>query len=289
MPPPPGPVATEHAPPSRASLDTALRALTEAETPYPCGRWTWRNTSTGELRPFHCARWKCPRCAPRLTARWAALLAAARPQRHVVLTNLGPTNDLATARLKNIIKGIRRGELGRPSTIEYFCSLEGRHRPSIHAHLLQHGTSLPQPALSALASRYRAGAVCWVRSIAPDHTRACHAYVLRHLVGPEHPTQAKTGRRVRYSKGYWHGETRADLAARLWPPAPGPWELLKPDAVPREIAALDHNEARRALHAQTREASDLKLITHYGDAWALKHGYLSLPRAEDHPPEGVAR
>lgn len=243
----------------RASLETAKRT-TEATPPYPCGVWRLRNRSTGEVLPFRCQRWTCPACSPYLVSRWSRLIDQAPIQRHLVFTALAPDAGSATARLRNIVKGIRRGEATdrpgprTPTAFEYFCALEGRTEPGYHAHLLTWGDYLPQRSLSRLLGRYGAGTVCWARAIHPhEQTAAVRRYVVTHLVGKVHPDQPKVGRRVRYSRRFWRGETVAQLAARLWPPDPADrWELLKPDLDLRQADKELRAEARRAYYEDRR-------------------------------------
>lgn len=128
----------------------------------------------------------------------------------------------------------------------------------IHAHLLQHGRSLPQRHLSSLAARYGAGAVVWVRSISPDELPArVVEYVVDHLVGVVHPDQPKLGRRIRYSKNFWEGRRRIDIHNELWPPRPseGKWELIQPDI---EIARLRRDRAEIRRQADQSLAWDLR-------------------------------
>jgi len=258
-------------PPRRASLETAKR-LTEATPPYPCGDWILRNRTTGEVIPFSCKRWTCPECSPRLVSRWSKLIAEAPITRHLVFTSLGRDAATARARLRNITKGVRRGEAsdrsGRrsPAVFEWFCALEGREAPGYHAHLLAWGDYLPQRSLSRLLSRYGAGPVSWVRSLTPtDRSRHVHAYVVDHLVGKVHPDQPKIGRRVRYSRNFWQGATAAQVAARLWPPDPtADWELLHPELdrwrAQQELAADARSEYYRERRARILDAEELKLL-----------------------------
>jgi len=254
LPPPDSPALT----PAGASLDRPYRdnahnSAPPETLPYPCGLWFFRNPTTGEVRPFRCASWRCPACTPLLVRRWTALIREAPVQRHIVLTALGPDPVTARSRLAHIIQGIRRGELGpkprTPWVHEHFAAIEGTPAAGYHAHLLQWGHYLPQPRLSALAGRYRAGTVVWCRSITADNIpQRVRTYVVRHLVGTLHPTQHKPGRRVRYTRGFWPGQTVAQIADRLWPPDHQPWELIKPDLEQRAISQAQWWEGKQALH-----------------------------------------
>jgi len=268
----------------RASLETAYR-LTEATPPYPCGLWTLTNTTSGEVIPFRCKRWTCPTCAPKLVSKWAAIIDQAPIQRHLVITALGPDAGTARARLRNVLKGIRRGELRSkrrrrsPAALEYFCALEGRTQPGYHAHLLTWGDFLPQRSLSRLAARYGAGSVCWVRSIADDERTAhVRTYVVKHLVGKVHPDQHKVGRRVRYSRNFWQGRTARQVAEALWPPDPGPWVLNKPDVDARAADKELRLEARQILwedwqleHLSEDQLRRLRVIRNL--TWAEEQGW----------------
>jgi len=167
-----------------------------------------------------------------------------------VLTALGHTPELARRRFQHITQGIRRGELGgfprRRWLHEWFAALEGHQKPGYHVHLLQWGHYLPQAHLSRLAAGYGAGHVVWCRAYDPRPTEGdLRRYVIRHLVGTVHPRQHKPGRRVRYSRGFWHGRSVRQIADQLWPPQDSaPWLLIKPDLLAREISAEDWRRAK---------------------------------------------
>ena len=268
------------------SLD-GLKALSEAQPSKPIracralpppncshhpdaiARWYFRSDQ-GEVRPWFCDRWDCPDCAPAVAARWGAIIAEAHPQRHVVLTDLGPDPALARSRLRNIVKAIRRGQAHasghRANAIEceYFAALETNRSGSVHAHLLHRGQSIPQRRLSRLLPAYGAGPVCWLRSIqARQSAQACAHYAAQHLVGAVHSDQVKQGRRIRYSRNFWAGRTTAQVAAQLWPRHPNPetWTLVGPlSADQRRLRALAHElEAidRSAAYADRRLARAL--------------------------------
>jgi len=242
---------TPQAPPP--SLEIGRRNNAHNSPPYPCGTWLWRSPSTGEIRPFRCGSWRCPRCSPHLVHRWTALLAYAPIQRHLIFTALGHTPELARRRLQHITQAIRRGELGplprRPHIHEYFAALEGHEPAGYHAHLLQWGHYLPHHDLSALAARYHAGRITWARAYTPRPTEGdLRRYVVRHLIATIHPHQHKPGRRVRYTRNFWQGRSLRDLADYLWPPDPEPWELLKPDLDARAAWQAQWWEGQQALH-----------------------------------------
>lgn len=216
-------------------IPASLLAPTGAEAPeettqppkYPCGFWLWRNLATGELKPFLCGSWKCPTCAPRTRALWVKLLELARPQRHVVFTR-APRQRPLTAALADITKAIRRGEAahkrnGRraPVAWDYFATAERHKKAGVHLHLLQRGDFVSQPKLSALLGRYGWGTVTWLSAIDPPRThKALSRYVTKHLLAANHPHQPKVGRRIRYSRGFWSGETTAHLRSLLFPTDP---------------------------------------------------------------------
>lgn len=234
-----------------------LADIDSRPVPWPCGAWRWLNRATGEIRPYRCRRWTCPFCAPVLVDKWAKQILMAPIRRHVTLTALGPTNVEATRRIQSIIKAIRRGEaLGpkrsghrrHPVPFEYFATLEATATAGIHAHLLQHGRSLPQRHLSSLAKRYGGGAVVWVRSLTDDEIpERVVEYVVEHLVGVVHPDQEKIGHRIRYSRNFWEGARRADIADLLWPPSdePADWTiLLTPEDQAIQQAITDRRQIR---------------------------------------------
>jgi len=254
---------------------THLSRRTLANPPYPCGIWRWRNPTTGETTPFRCGRWDCPTCSPKTAERWAAIITAAEPERHLVLTNLGTRPEPARARLRNFVKAIRRGQAhgagARANKVpfEYFAAFEtNSSSPNIHAHLLQHGTSIPQRALSDLLPRYHAGHICWIKSLSSSRRpRAVAVYVARHLVGHVHADQAKKGRRVRYSRGFWRGKTAAEIRAELFPPAPEPWELVKPDVLSRQAQKILNSEERQLRYEDWA-------LAHLTERQLLRLGYI---------------
>jgi hypothetical protein len=236
-------------------LSPLASRTTRRAPPPPCSyapdaslHWRWR-ASDGRTAPWYCDRWDCPSCAPQKASRWADIIALASPQRHIVLTRLGPAPDLARSQLQNIIKALRRGQAigaGRRLShveFEYFAALETHACGYVHAHLLQRGRSVPKRQLSRMLPGYGAGSICWIRSISEAQRPAAVArYVARHLVGHEHADQIKAGRRVRYSRRFWGGCTVAQVAAALWPRLPdaATWVLEGPGRVmDPEMGALN--------------------------------------------------
>ena len=205
-------------------------------SPHTSLHWRWLALD-GRTAPWYCGRWDCPSCADLLASRWADIITVAAPQRHIVLTRLGPAPQLARSQLRNIVKAARRGQFNGTGSrsshqpFEYFASMETHACGYVHAHLLQRGASIPKRRLSAALPAYGAGAVCWLRSISEAHRPAAVArYVARHLIGTQHADQIKQGRRIRYSRNFWGGCTTAQVAAALWPrdPDPVPWTLIGP-------------------------------------------------------------
>ena len=219
--------------------------------PYPCGAWHFRNPQTGEIAPYRCGAWHCPDCAARLADRWAAVINYAAPQRHIVITALDLDPAAARGCLRNIVKAIRRGQAhgsgSRKEHIDfrYFAAFEtNRAGTQIHAHLLQHGDSIPQRRLSQMLPAYGAGSICWLKSFAAAaRPIAVARYVARHLVGYHHADQVKAGRRVRYSRDFFRGQTTAEIRSILWPPEDpdATWELVRPGL---ELEALRRAEDR---------------------------------------------
>ncbi len=208
--------------------------------PHPCGKWTWRNADTGEIRPFRCGSWKCPGCAYKKARSWLRLIAFAPVQRHLVFTRLPGDPQLTSARLRAIVKAIRRGEgvelrRGRrhPRRFEYLATAEKHNRAGVHVHLLQHGDFVSQRILSQMLPRYGAGRVNWAERIDDAGTPALARYVTRHLIKFEHPYQPKQGRRLRYSRRFWDpaGEIGPPQLRRALAGDPQPgWQLLRTEA-----------------------------------------------------------
>lgn len=209
---------------------------------YPCAVWYFKRLSDGRTMPFQCHSWNCPACAWRKARFWCELLTFAPIQRHVVITRIADTPAEASARLRSIVKAIRRGEAvepdprgrRRPRRFEYFATAEKHTRAGIHVHLLQHGHFVHQPLFSKMLHRYGAGRITWVERLAkPTLLSDLTRYVTRHLITYLHPHQPKTGPRVRYSRHFW-GEgsptliRSALMAQRGFPaPDPGDWVLIR--------------------------------------------------------------
>jgi hypothetical protein len=199
--------------------------------------WRWR-ASDGRVAPWYCDRWDCPACAHHKASRWADIITVASPQRHIVLTRLGPEPGVARSQLRSIIKAARRGQFNghghRTSTqeFEFFLALESHACGFVHAHILHRGRSIPKRRLSAALPAYGAGSICWLRSISEaERPQAVAHYVAAHLVGHVHADQMKQGRRVRYSRNFWGGCTVAEVRAALWPRDPddtATWRLEGP-------------------------------------------------------------
>lgn len=303
------------------SADAGAPKIDAQSLPYPCRRWFWRNQTTDDIMLYRCRKWSCPDCSTVLADRWAKMIAFAPVQRHIVLTNLGHTNAEATARLQNIIKAARRGEAlplrpgqrRHPVPFEYFSTLEGgelgrrsaSHFPQlrstprrphprnagIHAHLLQHGRSLPQRQLSALAARHGAGAVTWIRAVDPaDIADHVVSYVVDHLVGVEHPLQKKRGRRLRYSRHFWGDLSRIDVQDLLWPPSdsPGKWDLVRPDVLHRDVELAEYHlekgdtfrRHRKSLEDRAEEQRILSIMRHGGSIEQLQRLGLAFPTGD---------
>ena len=180
--------------------------------PHPCGVWRWHNLETEQNVPFRCGRWRCPICGYRKAKEWCEILEFAPVQRHVVITRLDHDRAAASQRLKNIIKGVRRGEAVEPDrrgrrrrrSFEYLATAERHSKAGIHVHMLQHGDFVHQGLFADMLARYGAGRVNWIESIAePDRQTALTRYITRHLVSVEHPFQPKVGARIRYSRRFF--------------------------------------------------------------------------------------
>ena len=224
--------------------------------------WRWLS-SDGRVAPWYCDRWDCPVCAESKASKWAEIITVASPQRHLVLTRMGPDPQLARAQLRNIVKAARRGQFngkGSRSTtqsFEYFCSMETHSCGFVHAHILQRGDSLPKARLSAALPAYGVGSICWIRSMSDaERPAAVNRYVARHLVGFEHHDQMKAGRRIRYSRNFWGGCSTAEVAAALWPRVPDAtsWSLVGP---PRRDPDPDLTAVRRAEHRDAARSQRL--------------------------------
>lgn len=239
-----------------------------SHSPHVDLHWYWLSDS-GKRAPWYCGRWDCPGCADELASRWAEIITVASPQRHIVITRMGPDPQLARSQLRNVIKAVRRGQAhgdgSRSNKIEfeYFAALETHDCGFVHAHLLQRGRSIPKRRLSSMLPRYGVGSVCWLRSISEaERPGAVARYVARHLVGHEHSDQMKLGRRVRYSRNFWGGCTTAEVAAALWPkPAsPEPWRLVGPSPWNPARARAEREDAARSASLHRKEMRELHLM-----------------------------
>lgn len=162
--------------------------------------------STGAVYDLHCKSWRCPVCGPRKADEWARLAAIGKPERFVTLTRVGSTPAELYARLKVLVKAIRR----EGWVIEYLAAVEVK-RAGAHLHMLQKGDYLPQRWLSAEWEKIGGGRVVDIRAIGDRAGAARYIFKYALKQGEYWP-----GRKVRYSKGYFPKPTR-ELRAEMWP------------------------------------------------------------------------
>lgn len=103
---------------------------------------------TGEVRPVPCRRLKCEWCLPRAAWRRSLAIAAARPERYIVLTGAGDDWQNIRGRVKRLRYDLVQ-ELG---DVEWVWNIERNPRGTgFHFQAWQRGDFLPKYRLDALA------------------------------------------------------------------------------------------------------------------------------------------
>jgi hypothetical protein len=173
------------------------------------------NVSTGEVFPARCKANFCGWCGPLNASLLGGAIALARPERAILLTDVG--NDWQTVRegMKQIAYRVRR-DTG--ASLNWCWHVEPNPKGTgQHAHAWQWGDFLPQRALSAAAGSVGMGKVAFVNRVKSKPGQAMGygmklagvAYGLK-LAQAEATMkvyrEANGNRLVHASRGFWRGE-----------------------------------------------------------------------------------
>ncbi|MDO8674432.1 MAG: hypothetical protein Q7O66_23750, partial [Dehalococcoidia bacterium] len=112
------------------------------DTPVTCkySGWFWFCKETGEVRDFNCHSWKCPICAPKQAYKYACIVAYARPERMITLTNVPQDRETATMAWRQLARDIRA-----KTPFEYAKFVEvGQRTGMLHWHMAEVGGYIPQ-------------------------------------------------------------------------------------------------------------------------------------------------
>lgn len=171
-----------------SSLAPSFQTVPTAEAPDEdldrCPRkrgWRMREVDTGETFPARCGANSCVWCLP-INARergWA--IAYARPERAILLTQVGDEWQTVRARMKRLRHELVR-ELGE---VEWVWHVEPNPAGTgHHVHAWQHGDFLDQAALSRMAARRGMGEVVRinrVRAVTGSHASMAYGMKLAGL------------------------------------------------------------------------------------------------------------
>lgn len=101
-------------------------------------------------RPAGCDTWACPWCGPRQARTRAAVLAWARPERFVTLSQAPLTWQPLRQKVRKLTMAVRAAGY----RTEWAWTVErGSKTGMIHVHALQHGDYIPQKELQRLWGR----------------------------------------------------------------------------------------------------------------------------------------
>jgi hypothetical protein len=200
--------------------------------------------STGAIVPARCARLGCWYCVIVQARRRSLAISYSRPERAVLLTDVGGTWPEIAPRMKRIRYDIAEAT-GRPFEwvwhVEPNPSGDGRH----HVHAWSHGAFVPQKMLARIADRRGVGGVAFINRIrsavgASQYGLKGLGYGLKSVTEQNHVRSAAylvaNGRRLTHqSRGYWRDAEGARLGARAAEDLalgstrerdPGPWTLI---------------------------------------------------------------
>lgn len=171
-----------------------------------------------ELRfPATCKTWRCEFCGPRKARQKAAVMAWAKPERFVTLTNAPENWQQLRQKVRDLVRSLRadgyKFEMGW--TVE-----AGSKSGMVHVHGLQHGSYVPQAHL-----QQRWGAIADIRAVrgrkgaaryAMKEALAVSGYTMKEAGGnfDEH-LERNGGRGCHMTRGYLRGETADSVLEQL--------------------------------------------------------------------------
>lgn len=191
--------------------------------------------------PAGCDTWRCIWCGPQLARRKAEVMAWARPERFVTLTNAPPTWQPLRQKVRKL--ALRLRDDGH--RVEWAWTVEqGSKTGMVHVHLLQHGDYVRQATLQNAW-----GAIVHIRRI-DDANRAAR-YTTKHAARRvvsytmkgtaselDQHLDLNGGRGVHMSRRYLRGETFRSAWAILHPPGALKWVQVPCMTSDTDAAAL---------------------------------------------------
>lgn len=156
------------------SLALYRQSSTADETPEPdenpsargCpnrNRRAYLNLATGQIVPARCGRNSCPYCLVKNADRRAAAIALAKPERAILLTQVGASWDEIRRNVNRLREYLTRE--GTPPG-EWCYQVEPNPQGTgHHVHAWQHGKYLDQAKLSRASVRAGLGEVCYINRI----------------------------------------------------------------------------------------------------------------------------
>lgn len=124
--------------------------------------WAFVSTSTGQMVPARCGRNRCEWCVRLNAMRRAGAITYARPQRSLLLTQVGDEWQAVRARMKNLRSYIAAAGY----QVEWVWHVEPNPlKTGHHVHAWQRGSYVPQQLLSKLAQRAGMGGFARVNRI----------------------------------------------------------------------------------------------------------------------------
>jgi hypothetical protein len=162
--------------------------------------------------PAMCKTWRCEYCGSRKARQKAAILAWARPERFITLTQA--PDDWSALRKK--VRVLKHELLGAGLRFEVAWTVEeGKETGMRHVHLLQHGDYVPQAQLQD-----RWGRIADVRAIRGARKAVDYAmkeavqvsgYAMKGAADLDAHLDRNGGRGCHLSRGYLRGETQASV------------------------------------------------------------------------------
>jgi hypothetical protein len=166
--------------------------------------------------PGTCKTWRCEYCGPRKARQKAAILAWAKPERFITLTQApkdwGALRQKVRVLKRDLQVGGRRFEMAW--TVE-----EGKDTGMRHVHALQHGDYVPQAEL-----QQRWGRIADIRAIRGVREATAYAmkeavqvsgYAMKGAADLDAHLDLNGGRGCHVSRGYLRGETQASVLELL--------------------------------------------------------------------------
>lgn len=206
-------------------------------TPFDLAAWDGRL-----LRfPAGCSTWACPWCGPQKGRRKAEIVAWARPERFVTLTQAPADWQRCRQKVRKLTLKLRAEGYRTEGawTVE-----KGKQTGMIHVHMLQHGDYIPQRTLAQLWGRRvdirrvsdAAGAARYTtkhaaRRLASYTMKGAGADLAEHL-------DLNGGRGIHMSRQYLHGLRSAEVWRLLHPPSALTWVQVPADLTDEEAGAL---------------------------------------------------